>query len=164
MELSSYVEGLRRELGTVTRFASDDVVEVAGQLADALDAPVRLTLLSALTAAAAEITTKLDDAVVDVRLSAGEPELVVTAVPAEAAAPRAQPDFDATADEAGTARVTLRLSDGLKTKVEAQAATEGISVNAWLTRAAIRALDQPDPPGRRGRPGAGQRITGYARS
>jgi len=167
MELSPYVEGLRRELGSLTRFASDDVVQVAGKLAEALDSSVRLTLLEVLSAAAAEITTRLDDAVIDVRLNAGEPEFVIT-VPQHAEQP-AEPAAEATADDAGTARVTLRLSETLKTRVEAQAAADGLSVNSWLAHAAIRALEgsRPGPrpgrgPGPRG--GVGQRITGYARS
>ncbi len=165
MELSPYVEGLRRELGSLTRFASDDVIEVAGKLAEALDSSVRLTLLEVLSAAAAEITTRLDEAVIDVRLNAGEPEFVITTVPQHAdEPPEAAPD--ATADDAGTARVTLRLSEALKSRVEAQAAADGLSVNSWLAHAAIRALEGAGQPGRgqRSRSGIGQRITGYARS
>jgi hypothetical protein len=168
MELSPYVEGLRRELGSLTRFASDDVIQVAGKLAEALDSSVRLTLLEVLSAAAAEITTRLDDAVIDVRLNAGEPEFVITTVPQHAEQPP-ESAAEATADDAGTARVTLRLSETLKSRVEAQAAADGLSVNSWLAHAAIRALEgsRPGPrpgrgPGPRG--GVGQRITGYARS
>jgi hypothetical protein len=166
MELSPYVEGLRRELGSLTRFASDDVVRLAERLAEALDSSVRLTLLDVLSAAAAEITTRLDDVAIDVRLTAGEPEFVVTAVPAQQGAGEAPgPAADSAADEAGTARVTLRLSDALKTRVEAQAAADGLSVNSWLAHAAIRALENAGPArGPRSRPGVGQRITGYARS
>ena len=164
MELSPYVEGLRRELGSLTRFASDDVVQVAGKLAEALDSSVRLTLLEVLSAAAAEITTKLDDAVIDVRLSVGEPEFVITTVPQHADQP-AEPAQDAAADDAGTARVTLRLSEALKARVEAQAAADGLSVNSWIAHAAIRALESSRPGrGPRPRGGVGQRITGYARS
>ncbi len=168
MELSPYVEGLRRELGSLTRFAPEDVVRVAGQLAEALDSPVRLTLLDVLSTAAAEITTRLDDTVVEVRLSGGEPEFVVTASAAEQGHPVPAPE--AAAEESGTARVTLRLSEQLKARVEAQAAAESMSVNAWLAHAAIRALEGPaSGPGsgaarQAPRFGVGQRITGYAKS
>src|ERR1700683_2765699 len=77
MELSQYVEGLRRDLGNLTRFAPEEVTRLAEQLAEALDCSVRRTLLAVLTAAAAEITDRLDAAVIDVRLSGGEPEFVV---------------------------------------------------------------------------------------
>jgi len=164
MELSPYVEGLRRELGSLTRFASDDVIEVAGKLAAALDSSVRLTLLEVLSAAAAEITTRLDEAVIDVRLNAGEPEFVITTVPQNAEQP-AEPAQDSAADDAGTARVTLRLSEALKSRVEAQAAADGLSVNSWLAHAAIRALESSGGGrSQKTRGGIGQRITGYARS
>ena len=164
MELSLYVEGLRRELGSLTRFASDDVVQVAEKLAEALDASVRLTLLEVLSAAAAEITTRLDDAVVDVRLTAGEPEFVITTVPQHADQPP-EPAPDPSADDAGTARVTLRLSEALKARVEAQASADGLSVNSWLAHAAISALEGSGAGrSQRSRSGIGQRITGYART
>jgi hypothetical protein len=162
---------------------------VATMLTEALDSSVRLTLLDVLSSAAAEITTRLDDQVIDVRLSAGEPEFVVTEVPhpqhdqapgtgtaadaagqAGAGAAGAPGAPGAPGDEAGTARVTLRLSEALKARVEAQALAEGLSVNTWLTHAAIRALENPGASGsgpassQRSRYGVGQRITGYARS
>jgi hypothetical protein len=165
MELSPYVEGLRREIGSLTRFATEDVVQVVDRLGEVIDSSVRLMLLDVLSSAAAEITTRLDDAVIDVRLSAGEPDFVITAVPAAHDTEPAGPGQDSVSDDAGTARVTLRLSEALKTRVEAQAAADGLSVNSWLAHAAIRALeDSGSARGQRARSGIGQRITGYARS
>lgn len=167
MELSPYVEGLRRELASLTRFAPDEVAKLAEQLADALDSSVRLTLLEVLSAAAAEITEHLDATVIDVRLSGGEPEFVITAVQPRRDEPIPASSHEPPADEAGTARVTLRLSESLKVKIEAQAAASGLSVNAWLAHAAIRALEtfgQAPPAGpQSSRTGLGHRITGYAR-
>ena len=174
MELSTYVQDLRRELGALTTFASDDVVRVTGQLAEALDPAVRLTLLNVLATVAAEITSQLDDTVIEVRLAGSDPEFVVTAVPPhpDVAEPADGPTTGAgsapDAEEAGTARVTLRLAERLKTRIEEQDAAEGVSVNSWLTRAAARALDEPQA----GRWGAGAswvtalgtRIGGCARS
>jgi hypothetical protein len=167
MELSPYVEGLRRDLGTLTRFAPDEVAKLAAQLAEALDSSVRLTLLNVLTEAAAEITGKLDATIIDVTLSGGEPEFVVATMqshPQEPVSPPA-PGPEATADE-GTARITLRLSEGIKARVEAQASAAGLSVNSWLAHAVIRALEIPADSSaatsQRSRPG--HRISGYARS
>lgn len=178
MELSPHVEGLRRELASLTRFAPAEVGKLAEQLADALGSSVRLTLLEVLSAAAAEITERLDATVIDVRLSGGEPEFVITAVEPvsdeQAAAPGPGPGpgvghgRESVADDAGTARVTLRLSEGLKARIEEQAAASGLSVNAWLAHAAIRALETPGPSPQTGSQrtvtGLGHRITGYARS
>jgi hypothetical protein len=168
MELSPYVEGLRRELASLTRFAPDEVAKLAEQLADALDSSVRLTLLEVLSAAAAEITERLDATVIDLRLSGGDPEFVITAVHPQQDEPAPGSGQEAAADEAGTARVTLRLPEALKAKIEAQASASGLSVNAWLAQAAIRALDSSgqaqQTSSQRTRTGPGHRITGYARS
>ena len=66
----------------------------------------------------------------------------------------------------GSARITFRLPDALKGRIEAAAAAQHLSVNTWLVRAASQALDSPSgaprPPF--SKRGPGQRITGYARS
>ncbi len=185
MELSDYVGGLRRELASITRFAGDDITRAAEMLTEALDSSVRLTLLEVLSAAAVEITTGLDDTIIDVRLSSGEPEFVVTRTPETASAASGK-GFSwsevalrlgqaalSDSDDSGPSRITLRLSESLKTAIEAQAAATGMSVNSWLVRAAAQALDYGDlgaPPGPpapprppRG-PRVGNRLSGRARS
>jgi hypothetical protein len=171
MELSEYTETLRREVATVTRFAGEDVARAGQLIADSLDSSIRLTLLDVLSGAAAEITSRLDDTAIELRLSSGDPAFVVVHAAPDLATPPPPPPPPADLargggdEETGTSRVTLRLPDGLKTRAEAAAARDGLSLNAWLVRAASRTLDdQPEftpPPARRG---PGQRITGYARS
>jgi hypothetical protein len=170
MDLTEYAESLRRELTSITRFAGEDIARAAEMLAETLDSSVRLALLDVLSAAADEITARLDGATIDVRLSGTEPEFVVNMTrPTDDNQPDGGGDV---ADEAGSSRITLRLSDALKSKVEAAAASAGMSVNAWLVRAISRSLDSsssgpklrppfPSPPA--GRPG-GKRFTGFARS
>jgi hypothetical protein len=164
MELSDYVEKLRGELTSITRFAGEDVARAAELLSETLESSVRLTLLDVLSAAAADITARLGDSAVEVRLADGEPTFVVLTAPEDEGyeGPAHTPDPD---PEAGTARLTLRLPDSLKTRIESAAARDGTSVNTWLVRVAGRALDNPGRPGQQaGRRGPGQRITGYARS
>jgi hypothetical protein len=173
MELSDYVGSLRKDLASITRFAGDDIARAAEMLAESLESSVRLTLLDVLSAAAEEITTGLQDTVIDVRLSSGEPEFVVTSTAVQEPDEHepAEQELAAVSDDAGTARVTLRLAESLKARVEAEAAAAGLSVNTWLVHAAIRALStgESGPPPRQPRPprplrlGVGQRITGYAR-
>jgi hypothetical protein len=156
-------------MAMITRFAGEDVARAAEMLTEAMESSVRLTLLEALSAAAAEITTRLDEAVVDVRLTGSDADFVVTmtndepfrpppAPPGTVPAPGSEASDDMT-------RVTLRLSEPLKARVEAAAGAAGVSVNAWLVRAISQALDTP--PGRersgRSRGGPGQRYTGFAR-
>ncbi len=163
MELSEFTEKLRGELASITRFAGEDVTRAAELLTEALDSSVRLTLLDVLSAAAAEITARLGDTVVEVRLTGGEPTFVVMASPTEADFP--EPQAAGADHEPGTARLTLRLPDPLKARIEAAAARDGVSVNTWLVRVASRALENPARGGQAaGRRGPGQRITGYARS
>jgi hypothetical protein len=166
MDLDEYTETLRREVASVTRFGGEELARTAEMLADALESSVRLTLLEVLAAAAAEITTRLDDAVVDVRLSGGEPEFVVTTTPGEPAGEPPEPAGPGSGDVSDDmTRITLRLSGPLKAKVDAAAAAAGLSVNAWLVRAVSRALDAPagGPPRSQRGPGIGSRYTGYAR-
>lgn len=168
MDLSEYVAALRGEMTTITRFAGEDVARAAEMLTDAMESSVRLTLLEALSAAAAEITTRLDDAVVDVRLAGSDADFVVTMTndePYQPPAPPVPPTPPGGEGPDDMARVTLRLSEPLKARVEAAAGEAGVSVNAWLIRAISQALDTP--PGRersgRSRSGPGQRYTGFAR-
>ena len=42
---------------------------------------------------------------------------------------------------ATTSRTTLRLPDALKSRAEAAAANEGVSLNTWLVRAITTALE-----------------------
>jgi len=163
MELSDYVEKLRGELTSITRFAGEDVARAAELLSETLESSVRLTLLDVLSAAAADITARLGDTAVEVRLADGEPAFVVLTAPEDEGYTGPAP---ADADpEAGTARLTLRLPDPLKARIEAAAARDGTSVNTWLVRAIGRVVDNPGRSGQTGgRRGPGQRITGYARS
>src|ERR1700728_2082640 len=185
MDLSEYSESLRRELVAITRFAGDDVTRAAEMLAESLDSSVRLALLDVLSAAAGEITARLDGAVIDVRLAGLEPEFVVTLHPDltdDASGPQAAGQgalagqgagglgpLGGAPEEAAQARITLRMSEGLKTRAEAAAAASGMSVNAWLVRAVGQALDASSGSGTgrsraKPKPAAGQRYTGFARS
>jgi hypothetical protein len=165
MELSPYLESLQRDLTAAAAPGGDDVTRAASLLSGSLEASARLCLMEALSDAAAEITTKLSNASVEVRLRGRDADLVVTEAPAEAAAPAAAPA--APAGEGEQARITLRLPESLKEAVERAAAAEGISTNAWLVRALWMATTQPPmppPPPGRGPGRSGRRITGFAQA
>jgi hypothetical protein len=148
MELTQYVESLRRELTTAAEVGGEDARALAGRLLPSLDAAVRLTLLEALSAAAEEISADLAPGSVDVRLRGGTAAFVVTPPPAPAA-PAAD---DAAAgpvevrlpaaegDDTAMVRINLRLPANLKALIEDAAAGGGLSVNAWIVRAAAAGL------------------------
>ncbi len=144
MELTPYVESLRRELTVAAEVGGQDARALADRLLPPLDAAVRLTLLEALSAAAEEISAELAPGAVDVRLRGGAAAFVVTPPPA-APDDTAQGPVDvrqpvAEGDDSAMVRINLRLSGNLKALIEDAAAAGGLSVNAWIVRAAAAGL------------------------
>jgi hypothetical protein len=181
MELEPYVNGLKEQLEVASAAGGEEARALAERLTAPLDAAVRLTLLDALSVAAAEITRELAPGSVDLRLRGGEPQFVVTARSAELGrtdeggitdTPGAEEAWRASghdpqgaAGEGGQSRVNLRLPDQLKKRVEQAADREGLSINAWLVRAAAAAVERAEAGGR-GEPEAprgGRRFTGWGR-
>lgn len=142
MDLSPFVDQLRRDLTAAAETGTDAVRGAAGHLAAALDPSARIVLLDALVQAADELTSG-SDVVVDVRLRGREVELKVQhAVPLAAPTPPAPPAPPPAPElDEGTARVSLRLPEKLKSRAEDAAATDGVSLNTWLVRAVAVALD-----------------------
>ena len=144
MELGPYVDTLRQELGTAAAAGGEEARALAERLTAPLESAVRLTLLDALSAAAAEITRELAPGSVDVLLRNREPVFVITPPPVDEPAPapsRAAPPPPAEGDDAATARINFRLPDSLKSRIEDAAGRAGLSVNAWLVRATAAALE-----------------------
>ena len=170
MDLDRYVDELSRQMMTTADAGGPASVELAERLLPALESSVRLVLLEALADAAADITVELAPGSVDVRLRGRDPEIVVTPPPVDQPA-TAGGGADTPAplpidsDDGGTARISLRLPESLKVRLEDAAARQSVSVNAWLVRAVSAAVDggggpAPDP----GRvPSVGSRFTGWAR-
>jgi hypothetical protein len=168
MDLTRYVDDLRRELAVAAEAGGDEARVLAERLTAPLESAIRLMLLDALSAAADEVTRELAPGSVELRLRSGEPEFVVTppsAEPVEAFEPAtdaAPPPPDA--DDGATARINLRLPEQLKAGIEQAAGRERLSVNAWMVRTAAAALTQDDGGRRpRQRRTSGQRYTGWVR-
>jgi hypothetical protein len=149
MDLTPYVETVRRELAVAADAGGDDARQLAERLTAPLESAIRLTLLDALSAAADDITLELAPGSAELRLRSGDPEFVVTPPPAyvaddEAPTPPVLPE----ADEGALARINLRLPEQLKAGIEQAASRERLSVNAWLVRAVAAALAHGDSEGR----------------
>jgi hypothetical protein len=139
MELDDYIRQVDAQLRATASLADDRTQQIATALSGAAAPAVRLAIMAALSAATDEITAALLDSPgspsVSVRLDGDEIRVDVVGTDAQPT-PRAD-DGDA------TARISLRLSEGLKTDVETAAARDGVSVNTWLVRAATAALSPP---------------------
>ncbi|GAB3119229.1 hypothetical protein GCM10027160_32950 [Streptomyces calidiresistens] len=173
MDLTPYVDTLRRELAVAAEAGGGDARELAERLTAPLESAARLTMLNVLSAAMDEVTRELAPGSVDVRLRGLDPEFVVTPPPTDEGAPPVPPSpVDAAGatlppppgDEGGTARVNLRLPAHLKARAEEAASREGLSVNAWLVRAVSAAVGTGAGP----RPAertrtVGQSFTGWVR-
>ncbi|MFJ2635770.1 MULTISPECIES: toxin-antitoxin system HicB family antitoxin [unclassified Streptomyces] len=144
MDLTPYVENLRRELAVAAEAGGEEARELAERLTAPLESATRLTMLNVLSAAMDEITRDLAPGSVDVRLRGLDPDFVVTRpyaqeeAPAQAQAPA--PPAPVEGDDSSTARVNLRLPGHLKARAEEAATREGLSVNAWLVRAVSAAV------------------------
>ena len=150
MDLTPYLEAVQADLEAVAG-ADEATVSVAERLARALEPSLQLRLLDALGQAAREVTEQLPAGRLDVRLAGRDVALTYVADEVAGDAPAE--------DESGTARLTLRMPEALKARVEERADREGVSTNAWLVAAVKRGLDRRDQPRR-----VGKRITGLAKS
>ena len=183
MDLTPYIDNLRRELAVAAEAGGEDARALAERLTAALESAARLALLEALSAAADEITTDLAPGSVEVRLRGRDPGFVVTPPPVEPAeAPSGglrnalagaievtmgvRPPATEADESGGTSRITLRLPEHLKPRIDEAAGRVGLSVNAWLVSAVSAALDAGAPNGRSSRgqdQPLGQRHTGWVR-
>src|SRR4051812_45996056 len=163
MELGGYVAALRRSLMTAAAAGGEQARETARLLADTIEPAVRLALIDAMSALAAEVTAALDGDLVDVRIRRGEPEVVVVpAAPQPPVDDAASADPDDATDDGTIARISRRLPDALKSGAEAAAGAGGGPLRGWLVGAVAGAAPPPKPAPASGR--TPRRYVGFARS
>lgn len=144
MDITPYVENLRRDLLAAAEAAGPEAREATERLTFALDPAARLALMEAVSQAAAEITAEMPDGGVDVRLDGRDLAFVVQSAPAApATAPAPPPVEDDAEDDGAVARVTLRIPESVKTRAEEMAARSGHSLNTWLVNV-VRAATNRD--------------------
>lgn len=151
MELEAYVQAIREDLARIAAVGDESTARAAELLAIALESSLGRRLQEALSEAALELSAQLPQGSVELRMAGGDPELVYVD-------DEAPPAAEAT-DEGFNARITLRLPESLKSRLEAAAAAGGVSLNTWLVQALGRAAEpRPQPAGGR------RRLTGYGRT
>ncbi len=148
MQLDGYVQALREDLAALATLGDENTERAAQLLAVALESAFGRRLLEALTEASLELAEQLDGAHVEVRLAGADPRLVVI---------RDDGDAAGGADEAYSARITLRLPESVKARIEEAAAREAVSVNTWIVNVLSRGSESR-------RASAGRRLTGYGQS
>ena len=147
-----HVDAIRRDLvATASALGDESLADSLRRLVDASEPALRLRLQDLLSEAAVSLNGQLVSGHVEVRLAGRDPELVYVDDPV---APEEPP---APGDDL-SARITLRLPEALKGSLEAAAAREGVSANAWIVRALARALEP------RGARRSSNSLQGFARS
>ena len=149
MQLDSHIQAIQEDLAATAGLGDEATAEAARRLSEALASTLHLRLLDLLGEAALEIGGQLEAGRIEVRLAGRDPELIVVTDEAPDAG-----HFGFGEEHSG--RITLRLPESLKVSVEAAAAREGISTNAWLVRTIARMLDHRSSKRSR------NRIQGYA--
>ena len=177
MDLTPYVTALRDDLANAASVGDEQTARAGTALAGALEPAVRLALMNALSDLAADISGQLDDHDVSLRLRGREVDVAVqktgAAPPEEPAGgffagpasspftgpggpfrrPGAGAGFGAGADMGDISRMTLRLVDQIKGQAEQAAASQGMSLNSWISQAVQGALKGDS----RGQGGPGRR-------
>ena len=151
MQIEGYVQALREDLARVAAVGDESTARAAELLAVALESSFGRRLQEALAEAALELSAQLERGRVEVRVAGGDAELVYV--------DEAEPEPADASDEVFSARITLRLTETLKARLEAAAAANGVSLNTWLVQTLNRLL-APRPSGGTGR----HRLTGFGRS
>lgn len=165
MDLSPYIDSVRTGVTNASSLADEQTQHVAERLGTAIESSTRLALIQALSDAAGTISADLAPSSVELRMVGTDPEFVVTVQTGEAEPTLLMPEpepgdedtsVSATAepDDEPVARITLRLPQSVKARVDEMASSEGISTNAWLIRAVMDALadrsgpryEWPQPP------------------
>lgn len=139
MDITPYVENLRRDLLAAAESVGDQARDVAERLGFALDPAARLALMEAVSQACAEITAAMPAGGVDVRLDGRDLDFLI-----HQASPEPAPEAPAALDpeeEGDLARITLRIPESVKARVEDAAAKAGQSVNTWLVNLARAATN-----------------------
>jgi hypothetical protein len=150
MKMSLVVDGLLSDVTAVGELGDAQVADVAERIAAVLARSLPSRILDLLSEAAGELARELPQGRVDIRVSDDDVELVyVDDDPAK-------PESDAEL----TARITLRLSDQLKARVEESASRQGLSVNGWVLRTLERGASVSTQSNGR----AGSRLRGYGNS
>jgi hypothetical protein len=154
MKMSMVADGLRADVISVGELGDDTVAEVAERIAEVLGRSIPSRVLDLLSEVAAELSAELPDGRVEIRVAGDDVDLAYVE---DAPPPDTATERDAEKDRDLSARITLRLSESLKARVEEGAARQGISVNAFI----VRTLEHGASGGEKRKTYTRNRLRGY---
>lgn len=152
MQIDGLIQALREDLVRVAALGDETTSRAADLLSVAIEASLGRRIQDVLAEAALELNDQLESAHVEVRIAGHDLQLVLVREDGTTPEP---------VDEAYSARITLRLPESLKQRVESSAARDGASVNTWLVQALQRSVESKS---HRSGSGSRNRLTGYGRS
>ncbi len=155
MKMSLVVDGLRSDVISVGELGDDTVAHVADRIAEVLGRSIPSRVLDLLSEVAAEVSAELPDGRVEIRVVGDDVDLAYVENARTSSAGVDTADRDSDRDM--SARITLRLSESLKARVEEGAARQGISVNAFI----VRTLEQGASGEHHRKSYGGNRLRGY---
>jgi hypothetical protein len=150
MQIDGHIHALREDLVRVAALGDEATTRAADLLSVAIEASLGRRIQDVLAEAALELNAQLEGAHVEVRIAGRDPELVFV---------REDGSVPEPVDEAFSARITLRLPESLKQRIESAATREGASVNTWLVQALQRSVEP-----RHSTSSSRNRLTGYGRN
>ncbi len=150
MKMSLVVEGLRSDVAAVGELGDETVAEVAERIAAILACSASSRILDLLTDVVAEVSAELPEGHIEIRLVGDDVQFAYIDGSHYVPEPEAEQ----------SARITLRLSEQLKSKVEESAVREGQSVNSWILRTLERGTTAPKARTSH----VGSRLRGYGTS
>jgi Flp pilus assembly protein TadB len=145
--MTAIVQLLREDWERIAALGDESTQAVARRLFSAWEPALSARLAELAKDLADQASLQLDHGRFVVQLDGGGFALVLTETPETSAPPT----------DSATARLTLRLPEGLKARVEAVAQEQKMSVNAWVVAALERAVERRPP-----RPG--RHVTGFAQT
>ena len=128
MKMSKFIDLLSADIKALGKLGGSELESAVSRLIPTLAPVLRTRLLEALAEIADELKAQLPGAHLEARVQGDEIELVYIE---EGSVVRENPsDLNA--------RITLRLPEDLKSRIESAATKEGISLNSWLLKTSDR--------------------------
>ncbi len=115
---------IRLDLATLAHLGGPDLENAVERLVDPFELALRARFLEALTVMAAELTVDIESGRIETRLDGDTVSLAY--LPDTEVVTGTNQELDA--------RVTLRMPESLKSRMESVAAADRVSVNTWLLR------------------------------